>query len=92
MARGQIGSYVGKVKAGEDIIPVLGEGKSSRPHSTGFSIQKIAISGTAGLRFRVNDAEIELTETGVFETSEGMIEVKRLVFLSDADVNIRFLY
>ena len=92
MARGKIGSWVGTPVAGRDLLPTLAQGKTSEPRATGFGISAIAISGDPGLRFTLNDAVIELTDTGIFETAEGMIEVKRLVFETASPVNIRYLY
>lgn len=92
MARAKLGSYVGTAKANEDMIPILADGKTSFPFSTGFSIRKIAISAEEGTHFILNDAEIVLTETGIFETGEDMIEIHRIVFTEDTEVNIRFIY
>lgn len=90
MARGNLGSWVGTPVAGQDLLPKLAEGKSSGVG--GFGIRKIAISGDPGLKFILNDAEIELTDTGIFETAEDMIEVRRLIFQTASPVNIRYLY
>lgn len=92
MARGKLGSFVGTVTAGVDMIPILAQGKTPPPQSTGFIIRKIAIHGIKGLKFTVNDAEIELTDSGIFETSEDMVEIRRLIFQTSDNVNIRYLY
>ena len=90
MARGNIGSWVGTPVAGTDLLPTLAAGKTSGVG--GFNIRAIAISGDPGLKFTLNDAEIELTDTGIFETGEDMIEVRRLIFATASPVNIRYLY
>lgn len=95
-ARGKLGSFRGMVAANQDMIAVFATEHAAEsrrwPVSTGFNIQKLAISGDPGIVFELNGVEIELPSTGVFELGYGMVEIETLVFQSAASVQIVYLY
>lgn len=98
MAKGTLGSFVGTVTPGVNMIDLLkdqqGDKRLSRkwPTSIPFAIQKMAINGEPGTSFKVNDAQIVLPSTGVFELSYGLCDIDSLVFDEAVDVNIVYLY
>lgn len=94
--RGKLGGFRGTVTADQDMIAVFADEHAADvrkwPVSTGFNIQKLAISGEPGTVFELNGVEIELPSTGVFELGYGMVEIETLIFRSAASVNIIYLY
>lgn len=98
MAKGTLGSFVGTVTPGVNMIDLFkdqqGDKRLSRkwPTSIPFAIQKMAINGEPGTSFKVNDAQIVLPSTGVFELSYGLCDIDSLVFDEAVDVNIVYLY
>ena len=97
MAKGHLGSFVGTVTANINMIDIFRQTETAKtarkwPASLPFSIQQIAISADPGTAFTLNDAQIVIPGTGVFELSYGLCEVDSLVFDAEADVNIVYLY
>lgn len=98
MAKGTLGSFVGAVTPGVNMIDLFkdqqGDKRLSRkwPTSIPFAIQKMAINGEPGTTFTLNDAQIVLPSTGVFEISYGLCDIDSLVFDEAVNVNIVYLY
>lgn len=96
MAKGTIGSFNGTVTAETNMIEIFKENEATTPnkwpHSTSFSIQKIAITAEPGTTFTLNGAEITLPSTGIFETDIGMIEIESLIFSEAVNACIVYIF
>lgn len=97
MAKGHIGSFVGTTTANANMIDLFRQTETAKtarkwPTSFPFSIQQLSISAEPGTTFALNEAQIVIPGTGIFEIPYGLCEVDSLVFESAVDVNIVYLY
>lgn len=92
-----LGSYVGLVEGGVNLLPMLEskeKARTDRPKSleNGFSILQLGIVAPEGTEVAINGQTIRIPKAGVFQLSYGLIELESLVFSAPADVNLVYVY
>lgn len=88
-----LGSYHKTCEANVNLIDVFKEDvKGKDPKMTFNYVRKIAIEAPPETELVVNDIDIIMPSTGIFELGLDYIHINNLVFKSSVDVNIIYMY
>lgn len=88
-----MGSYNGTVVANENLIDLFHETEKEKHPNRFFStVRKIAIEAPSETKFIINDVEIVMPSTGIFELGLDYVQIEKLIFESSVKVNIIYMY
>lgn len=88
-----LGSFHGVCAANTDMVKWFKEAERIKNPKIPFvSVRKIAIEAPAETLFTINDIEIKMPSTGIFELGLDYIQIYTLTFKDDVDVNIVYMY
>lgn len=88
-----LGSYNGICDANVNLVDVFKKiQKEKRPNISFNTIRKIAIEAPSKTEFTINDVDIIMPSTGIFELGLDYVQIEKLVFKNSVQVNIVYLY
>jgi hypothetical protein len=92
MFNGRVGQVLGPFDA-TDLLSDEGAISIFTPETTAPILSKLGIQATEGTIVKINNAEIKIGKTGIYEL-DGVVSVKQLVFPNgaDADTIVDFVY
>ena len=87
------GSFYGTATANVNTVDVFKEAeKVKHPQFDFNTVRKIAIEAPAKTKVTVNDVDITMPSTGMLEFGLDYVQITNLVFETDSDVNIIYMY
>ena len=81
---GRVGQVIGPFPVGEDLLAKGGPIDSFTPEKTPPVLLKLGIQGEPGMKIQVNNAEITIGRTGIYELDK-VVNVRKLIFLTETD-------
>jgi hypothetical protein len=96
VSKGTLGSFDGAVTPNVNMVEIfrqseLAQNPNSHLKFSAMSIKKIGISTEPDAIVRINDALIPIP-SGLFELGFGMLQITKLVFDSQVDAQIHYIY
>lgn len=98
MSKGILGSFNGTVTAGVNMVEIFKQNEIAKHENSTLKfsdfmiLRKVGIQCAAGTMISINDCEIPVPSTGVFELGFDQIDVTKLVFPSAMEANIYYMY
>lgn len=93
MLNGRIGQVIGPFEQNIDLLSDQGAIGAFTPESTRPILTKIGIQAEKGTTFKINDVNLRIGKTGIYEL-DNVVEIKKLMFTSATNENtlIDFVY
>ena len=98
MSKGMLGSFNGTVTPNVNMVEVFKQNEIAKHEysvlrfSTFMTLRKVGIQCNPGTIVRINDCDIPIPSTGVFELGFGQIDVTSIIFTSAVAANIYYMY
>ena len=93
MAICKLGAYHDVCSANANMIDVFRTIETEKDIHIHFTcVRKIAIEAPPETQFTVNDVDIIMPSTGIFELGFGLIDIYNLVFATDTEANIVYMF
>lgn len=92
MLNGRVGQVLGPFDS-TDLLGENGAISIFTPETTPPILSKLGIQASAGTIIQINDAEIKIGKTGIYELDE-TVSIKKLIFPNgaDSDTIVDFIY
>lgn len=88
-----LGSYYGICKANKNMIDTFKEVEKKKNPSMVFdTVRKIVMEAPAQTELVINGVNIVMPSTGIIEFGLDFVQITSLIFKSDVNVNIIYMY
>lgn len=98
MSKGMLGSFNGTVTPNVNMVEVFKQNEIEKHENSilkfadFMTLRKVGIQCEGGTIVQINDCDIPIPSSGVFELGFDQIEVTKLVFPSAVEANIYYMY
>ena len=98
MSKGILGSFNGLTTAGANMVEIFKQNEiakhenSTLKFSDFMTLRKVGIQCAPGTMVEINDCEIPIPGSGVLELGFGQVDVTKLIFPNEVEVNIYYMY
>lgn len=93
MAMCKLGAYNGVCSANQNMLDIFRANEKEKDKRVLFPcIRKIAIETTPATKIKINDVDIVIPSTGIFEIGFGLIDITSLIFDSSENANIVYMF
>lgn len=93
LINGRVGQVIGPFEVDKDLIAPGGAIDEMTPETTPPKLSKLGIIAEPGTKVQINEAEVRIGPTGMYEL-DGTVIVKKLIFLTPTteDSQVDFVY